>query len=147
PRRLPSVLPHQVDEAEVARAEDDDVAARDVVLRRLRLAPRRLGGGVLDHRILLVAARYRADAAVREVSLHELVEPVAIALPERRPLRLAVVGEDDELVRPRGVAAGALDAPELLVELSQRLERVVTLEAGVMCDLVVAREGRIDRRP
>ena len=112
----------------------------------LRLPPRRLGGGVPDHRILLVAARDRADAAVREVPLHELVEPVAVALPEGRPLRLAVVGEDDELVRPRGVAAGALDAPELLVELAQRLERVVTLEAGVMRDLVVAREGRVDQR-
>ena len=78
---------------------------------------------------------------------HELVEPVAVALLERRPLRLAVVGEDDELVRPGGVAAGALDAPELLVELPQRLEGVLALEAGVMGDLVVAREGRVDRGP
>src|SRR6185437_12043204 len=119
--RQPLVLFHQVDEAEVARAEDHDVAARDVVLRRLLLPSRRLGRGVDDHRVLLVAALERADTAVREVPLHELVEPVAVALPERRPLGLAVVGEDDELVRPRRVAAGALDASELLVELSERL--------------------------
>jgi hypothetical protein len=84
-----------------------------------------------DHRLLFVAARHRTDAAVREVPLHELVEPVPVALLEGRPLRLAVIGEDDELVRPRGVAAGPLEAAELLVELPQSLERVMALEAGV----------------
>ena len=58
-----------------------------------------------------------------------------------------MIGEDDELVRPRRVAAGALDAPELLVELPQRLERVCALEPGVVGDLVVARERRVDRGP
>ena len=33
---------------------------------------------------------------------------------------------------------------ELVVELAQRLERVGALEAGVVRDLVVAREGRVD---
>ena len=56
-----------------------------------------------------------------------------------------MVGEDDDLVRPRGVVAGALDVAEVIVELAQRLERVGPLEAGVMRDLVVAREGRVDR--
>src|SRR3954469_1227077 len=145
-RRPPAGL-QQVDEAEAARAEDDDVAARDVVLRRLRLPSRRLGRRVADHRVLLVAALERTDAPVYKVALHELVEPVAVALPEGRPLRLTVVGEDDELVGPRGVAPGALDAPELLVELPQGLERGMALEAGVMGALVVAREGRVDRGP
>ena len=62
-------------------------------------------------------------------------------------MRLAVVGEDDERVRPRRVAVRALDPPELLVELPQRLERVLALETGMVGDLVVAREGRVDRGP
>ena len=36
---------------------------------------------------------------------------------------------------------------ELLIELAQGLERVGPLEAGVVGDLVVAGEGRVDRRP
>ena len=44
-------------------------------------------------------------------------------------------------------AARAFDAAELLVELAQRLEGVRTLEAGVVRDLVVTRERRVDRRP
>ena len=70
-----------------------------------------------------------------------------MALLERGSLGLAVVGEDDDLVRPRRVAAGAGDAPELLVELAQGLERVGPHEARVVGDLVVAGEGRVDRRP
>ena len=50
-----------------------------------------------------------------------------MALLERRALSLAVVGEHDDLVRARRVAAGALDAAELLVELAQGLERVRAL--------------------
>ena len=74
-------------------------------------------------------------------------QPVAVSLLEGRALRLAVVGEHDELVRARRVAARAVDAAELLVELAQRLERVRALEPRVVCDLVVAREGRVDGRP
>ena len=37
-----------------------------------------------------------------------------------------------------------LDVAELVVELAQRLERVGALQAGVVCDLVVARERRVD---
>ncbi len=145
--RHPSLLLHQVDETEVAGTEHDDVAAGDVVLLRLRLPPRRLGRSVTDHRLLLVAANERADAAIREVPLDELVEAVAVPLLEGRPLRLSVVGEDDERVRPCGVAAGAFDAGELLVELPQRLERVLSLEPRMVRDLVVARERRVDRGP
>ena len=90
---------------------------------------------------------YAGDRGRGQRALDELVEPVAVALLERRALGLAVVGEDDDLVRARRVAARALDAPELLVELAQRLERVGALEAGVVGDLVVAGEGRVDRGP
>ena len=81
-----------------------------------------------------------------ERPLDELVQSVAVALLEGRTLGLPVIGEHDQLVGPRRVAAGPLDAPELLVELAERLERVGALEARVVGDLVVAREGRVDRR-
>ncbi len=59
---------------------------------------------------------------------------------------LTVIGKNDDVVRPWRVAARAVDARELLVELPQRLERVRTLEPRVVRDLVVAREGRVHRR-
>ena len=87
------------------------------------------------------------DVALRERALDQLVEAVAVALLEGRALRLPVVGEDDDLVRPRRVAARALDLREVVVELAQRLERVGALEAGVVRHLVVARERRVDGGP
>ena len=85
------------------------------------------------------------DPGPPQVTLDQLVEAVAVALQEGRALRLAVVGEHDDLVGARGVLPGALDAPELLVELAQHLHRVRALEAGVVGDLVVAGEARVDR--
>ena len=79
-----------------------------------------------------------------ERALDQLVEAVAVALLEGRALRLAVVGEHDELVGPGREPAGPGDAAELLVELAQGLQRVGALEPGVVRDLVVAREGRVD---
>ena len=111
----------------------------------LLLLARRLADGEADHRVLLVSTRDSGDVAARERALDELVEAVAVSLLEGRSLRLPVVGEDDDLVRPRGVVAGALDVPEVVVELAQRLEGVGTLEARVVGDLVVARERRVDR--
>ncbi len=146
-RQAPLLL-HQVDEPQVPRPQDDGSAVGHVVLGALgRAVPGRLVDRVPDHRVLLVAVEEVGHLAAGQRPLHELVEPVAVALLERRALRLPVVGEDDELIRPRGVSARVLDATELLVELAQRLERVRSLQAGVMRDLVVAREGRIDRRP
>ena len=102
-QRQPAVLLHQVDEPEVARAEHDDLAVGDVVLRpRLARSSRagRLAERVPDHRRLLVAAgdvrRRRRRSSERS---HQVVEPVAVALLEGRALGLAVVGEDDDLVR------------------------------------------------
>ena len=82
----------------------------------------------------------------RERALDELVEAVPVSLLEGGALRLPVVGEDDDLVRPRRVLQGHLDVAELVVELAQRLEGVGALEAGVVRNLVVAREGRVHRR-
>ena len=148
--REPARLLHQRDQAEVSGAEHDDLAVRDVVLRALALLlvgpPGRLADREPDHRVLLVAAGDLLDGPVLERALDELVEPVAVALLEGRALRLPVVGEHDDLVGARRVAARAVDAPELLVELAQRLEGVRALEPRVVRDLVVAREGRVDGR-
>ena len=115
-------------------------------MARLRLAGTagRVAHRVSDHRRLLVAAGDRGDVELLERALDEILQGVAVALLERGALRLAVVGEDDDLVRPGRVPPRALDAPELLVELAQRLEGVGALEPGVVGDLVVAREGRVD---
>src|SRR5687768_13807854 len=115
-QREPALLLHQVDEAEVPGAEDDRGLAADVVLGALlrRGAAGRLAERVADHRILLVAAGDLRDLPVGQRPLDELVEPVAVALLERRALRLPVVREDDDLVRPRRIRTRAVDAPELL---------------------------------
>ena len=70
-----------------------------------------------DHGVLLVAAGDLGNHARRERALDETVEPVAVTLLERCPLRLTVVGEDDDLVGPRRVASCAVDPAEVIVEL------------------------------
>ena len=106
--------------------------------------PRRLADGEPDHRVLLVAVGDLLDGSVLERALDELVEPVPVALLERRSLRLPVVGEHDDLVGAGRVATRTVDAAELLVELAQRLQGVCALEPRVVRDLVVAREGGVD---
>ena len=88
-----------------------------------------------------------STSPLRERALDQVGEAVPVALLEGRALRLAVVGEDDDLVRPRRVAAGQLDVREVVVELAQGLERVGALEPRVVRHLVVARERRVDGRP
>src|SRR4051794_1329761 len=127
--RQPALLLHQVDEAEVARAEHDDIAVGDVVLRPLRRLAGRLFHRAPDHRALLVTARDPRHGALGERTLDELVQAVTVPLLERRALRLAMVREDDNLVGPRGVLPRALDQREPAVELAERLERVGSLEA------------------
>src|SRR5215207_6400875 len=123
--RQPPIALHEVDEPEIARAEDHNLAVRDIRLRLLRrLAPRGLADRLLDHRVLLVAARDAGRALARERSRDELLERVPVALLERGALRLPVIGQDDDLVRARRVAARTREATELLVELAQRLQRV-----------------------
>ena len=114
---------------------------------RLLLRAGRLAERVADHLVLLVAAGDLRDPRTRQRALDEVGEAVAVPLQEGRALRLAVIGEHDDLVRPGRVLARALDAAELLIELPERLERVGALEARVVRDLVVAREGGVHRGP
>ena len=116
-------------------------------LARFCRLPGRLADRVADHRALLVPAGDPLDLAARERALDQVVEPVAVALLEGRALGLPVVGEDDDLVRPRRVLARHRDVTELVVELAERLERVGPLETRVVSDLVVAREGRVHGGP
>src|SRR3569833_2335918 len=120
--RQPLPLAEQVDETEVAGSEDDDVACRDIAVRRLlRRRADGLTDGMPDHRVLLVAALDLRHRCVVDAALDDVVEPVAIPLPERRALRLPVVGEHDELVRAGGLPACAHDAAEQLIELTEFL--------------------------
>ena len=145
-------LVQQVHEAEIPGAEHDDVLAAHVLLAAALLArlvalPGRLVEGDADAGAALVLPRLRAHVVRLDRAANEILERVAVPLLERGALRLAVIGEDDDVVRPRRVLPRPLEAPELLVELPERLERVGPLEPGVMGDLVVAREGGVDRRP
>src|SRR4029453_17536673 len=146
--RQPAWFLHEVDEAEIARSEHDGLLARDVLLRfGLRLLAGRLAERGPDHRLLFVAAGDLLNgSAALERSLHQVVEPIAVPLLERRALGLAVVREDDYRLRAGCVAPSAFDASELLVQLAQCFERVRAFEARVVRDLVVAREGGVDGR-
>ena len=142
-------LLHQIDEPEVSRGENDRIstayARRVVAVGGCRA--RRLFHSVAHHRVVFLPARERGRANCRDGAAHEVGEVVAVPLPEGRALRLSVVGQDDELIRPRGVAPRPVDPSELLVELAQRLEGVGPLQPRVVGDLVVARERRVHHRP
>ena len=86
---------HQVDQTEVARAEHDCLLRGGLGL--LEVGGLVAAAGCLVHRALdaggvLVAGVQRAHGAVREGSLHQLGQRVSVALPERGPLGLPVVG-------------------------------------------------------
>src|SRR5215203_3826789 len=120
----PAWLVHQVDEAEVPRAEDDRVLVAHVLLGPALLAGLFALAGCLvegraDHLPVLVLAADTANIRGRRRPAHEVVEAVAVSLLEGRTLSLTVVGEDDDVVRPRCIPPRALDAAELLVELAE----------------------------
>ena len=78
--------------------------------------------------------------------MHQLLERDVVALPERPPLRLAMVGEHDEVVRARRLKHGALQPLELRVEQVEHGEGIRLGDAGMVGDLVVADEGRVRDR-
>ena len=143
--REPPRLLHQVHQPEVAGAENDHLAIRDVVLRALALCPVASPSAcptIFDCSSPSATSRH---GAARQRPLDEVGQAVAVPLLEGGALGLAVVRQHDDLVRPRCEPERVLDPAELLVELAQRLERVGAFEARVVRDLVVARERRVDR--
>ena len=94
--------------------------------------------GVLDLHVLRLRVARR---------LHEVLERDAVALEERLALRLPVVRQDDEVVRPRGVLRGAGDAADLAVHAAQDRQSVGSLHTRVMCDLVVGEKRRVADGP
>ena len=147
--RVAPRLVHQVHEPEAARRKHDDVLSGDVVLPALLLhgAAGRLAERCPDRAVVLVAARERSDVGALQRLSDQVVEPLAVALLERRNSCLPVVGEHDDLVRSRCIPAGSRDPAELVIELVERLQRVGPLEPRVVGDLVVARERRVDGGP
>ena len=87
--RQPARLAHQVDRP---RFPDPSTTASRPDTSFLVGLPRLLAGrlvhGVADHRLLLVAAAVGGHRRVGERALHELVEPVAVALLEGGALGL-----------------------------------------------------------
>ncbi len=58
-----------------------------------------------------------------------------------------MVGEHDEPVGPRRVGGRRRDAGDLAVHLAQHRQRVGPLDPGMVSDLVIGEEGRVDGRP
>ena len=96
---------------------------------------------------LVLAAGMRLDVAGPTRLADEVLERHAVTVLEGRALRLAVIGQHDELVGPRRVRDGRPDAGELAVDLTQHGQRVVALDPRVVRDLVVGEEGRVDDGP
>ena len=55
-----------------------------------------------------------------------------------------MIGQHDDVVRAVRGLGGVRYAPERPVDPAQHVERVVALDAGVVCDLVVADERGVD---
>jgi hypothetical protein len=76
----------------------------------------------------------------------QFAQAAPVAVLERRPLALAVVGQHHETVRARSVRGGAIQPAEVPVEPAQRVESVIALGAGMVGNLVVADEIGVDDR-
>ena len=167
--RDPARLSRERDQAQVAGGEHDDLGRRLVgVLRQLVLradhdrAVLALRAGHLAQAVRsetaaagsfrhrgpevhprFVSLRRRLDLLGLARFLDDLLERGAVALAERRALGLAMIGEHDELHRPRSLLRSAGESGELPVELAQDAERLGSFDSGVMRHLVVARERRV----
>ena len=100
---------------------------------RRRLGPSRLGVGVA-----------RSCPAAQPPD--EFGQRLTRAFDERRALGLAVIGQHHDPVRTRRPPGGALDPPDLTVEIAEHGERVGPLRSGVMGHLVVPEQVDVDRR-
>src|SRR5438132_858791 len=74
------------------------------------------------------------------------LEPLPIALAERRAGALAVIREDDESIGPRRIKGRLLDEADDAVEAPEGVASFDAVGPGVVRDLVVVDVVRVDRR-
>src|SRR2546428_5701354 len=74
------------------------------------------------------------------------LEPLPIALAERRAGALAVIREDDEAIGPRRIKGRLLDEADDAVEAPEGVAGFDAVGPGVVRDLVVVDVVRVDRR-
>ena len=165
------VVAGEPDEPEVARADDGDrrrhrrravssssssrLTTPSVVLLGQRGArdgrPDALGLGDLrqervhEGRALGLASWSRPDGRpAAHQAADVLAEAHAVALQERLAEALAVVGQDDELVRPRRLVGRLDQRRDRAVHAVERLERLDPLGTAVVGELVVVGEVGVD---
>ena len=87
--------------------------------------------------VLVVAGGRRHPVGAAHQVADGVLEGLAVALEERRPLALPVVGEHDEVVRAGRLLRDLLEHPDDLVDALHRPQRLLAGDAGVVRDLVV----------
>ena len=147
-RQAPPLL-HQVDEAEVAGPEHDDVLVADVLLPALFVdaAPCPCASSSASPTAASFSSPPRS--ACNRPLLDRTCERARRAPYPLRCLNARPASDRGRRGRRSRTAAARngprpRDSPELLVELAKRLHGVVPLEAGVVCNLVIAGERRVD---
>src|SRR5712691_10566239 len=162
--RLPRGPPRhgrERDQSEIPRCGDDDVRRLLRVIDRAGVSPERRARDPSRHPsdpgrrgeeraegapVLDMGGRALHLGVLAHQLLNEAFERLAIPLREHRAGALPVVGEHDEAIGPRRVLARFLDDPDDLVKPRHGIARFHAIGPGVMRDLVVIDEVRIDRR-
>jgi hypothetical protein len=96
---------------------------------------------------LVASSLVHVDAVGGARLAHDILQRRAVAVEESGALRLTVVGEDHEIVRARSLLRSVLDPRELPIDLAQRRERIRSLDARVVGDLIIGKKGRVGDRP
>ena len=103
-------------------------------------------GAEIGQRVV-ASLRHRDHALGVAGGPDQVLERFAVAIEEGFPLRLAVIGEDDEAVGTGRLASRRRDPGDLAVEVAEDGEGVVAFDPRVVGDLVVGEERRVDHRP
>ena len=164
----PVVVPGEPDQPQVAGSDHGDRGLvggrRDLLVVEVDDAVVRLSGkggprhgradalaagdlgeeGVHEGGPLGLGRRLHDGGAPAHQVAHDLAQALPVALLEREAEALAVVGQDDELVRPRRILRGLGERPDRLVDPIERLERLHPLRAAMVGELVVVGEVRVD---
>ena len=88
----------------------------------------------------------RSIASVGHETPDDLLQGLAVAHREGLTLRLTMVGEDDQSVRPIGTLGRGVDGSKRIVDMSQGVEGRRMGRSCVVADLVVGRERGVDQR-